>query len=189
MQLINPELYAKSGFEAKLIMKFLVTCWVIFFSLNCTASETSLVIEENDFQQLSSEMKEKSLGVVLMFHAEHCPYCALMENDILSPMVKSGEYEDKVLIRKLQFDEARDIKDFMGKVVEPSDLGAKYNITVTPTLVFLDSEGNEKAKKMIGINTVEYFGAYLDSEIEKLQRNISSDIKNSQATKKTAQIN
>lgn len=143
-----------------------------------------MVIEENDFQNLSSEMKKKSLGMVLMFHAEHCPYCTLMDNEILSPMIKSGDYTNKVLIRKLQFDEARDIKDFTGKVMEPSDFGAKYDITVTPTLVFLDSEGNEKAKKMIGINTVEFFGAYLDNEIETLQKNILSDTDNNKLAKK-----
>jgi len=110
-----------------------------------------------------------------MFHAEHCHYCALMENDILSPLIKSKEYDKKVLIRKLQIDESRDIKDFEGKVVEPSDLSDKYEATLTPTLVFLDYNGKEKADKMIGINAVELFGAYLDAEIDKLISNIDAD--------------
>jgi len=158
------------------------------------ASEDSSVIEESDFQQLSIEMKNKNVGLVLMLHAEFCHYCELMDSDILSPMVKSGEYTDKVLIRKLQVDEARDIKDFTGKVVEPSDMAAVYGSFVTPTLVFLDSKGKERAKQMVGINTVEFFGAYLDAEIEKLQKNILGDMKiktplqHIQKPKKTAQI-
>ncbi len=139
------------------------------------------VIEENDFQQLSRDMKKKSLGLLLFFHAEHCSYCALMENEILTPMIKSGEYDDKIMIRKLQMDEARDIKDFSGKIIQPSDIAARYEVTVTPTLVFLDSEGRQKAEKMVGINTVEYFGVYLDEEIEKLRTNIEKDA-NRQAT-------
>jgi thioredoxin-related protein len=141
-------------------------------SFNSFASEESMVIEENNFQQLSQQMKEKSLGLLLMFHAEHCPYCALMENEILSPMVKSGEYDDRILIRKLQIDEARDIKDFLGNTVEPSEISDAYNARLTPTLVFLDYKGQEKAKKMVGINTVELFGAYLDAEIDELVKSI-----------------
>lgn len=163
-------------------MKFFIAGLILLISSYGYASETSSVIEESDFQTLSLEMKKKSMGLLLMFHAEHCHYCDLMDAEILSPMVKSGDYDNKVLIRKLQFDEARDIKDFSGKVMEPSDFGAYYNVMLTPTLIFLDSQGNEKAKKMVGINTVEYFGAYLDEEIEKLQKNILAD---KHAVKKT----
>ncbi len=150
-------------------------------SLTTSALETahestqaeSMVIEESDFQQLSREMEQKSLGLLLMFHAEHCPYCALMEKEILSPMLKSGDYTDKVIIRKLQLDASREIKNFKGETVKPSDVAARYNVMLTPTLVFLDKDGNQKAKKMVGINTVDYFGAYLDEEIEKLRKNLA----------------
>ncbi len=158
-------------------MKFFITCLFLVTSSISIASEiSSALIEENNFQALSKEMKQKSLGLVLMFHAEHCPYCALMENEILSPMVKSGEYDNRVMIRKLQIDEARDVKDFSGKVVEPSDISDRYGATLTPTLVFLDYLGNEKAEKMIGINTVELFSAYLDEEIDKLMQNLNNNI-------------
>ena len=83
-------------------MKFLLSSLLLLLSFNSYTSENieSALIEESDFQALSTTLKEKSLGLVLMLHAEHCPYCILMENEILSPMVKSGEYDKKVLIRK-----------------------------------------------------------------------------------------
>lgn len=140
------------------------------------ASEvSSVLIEESDFQALSKKMKEKSLGLVLMLHAEHCPYCALMENEILSPMIKSGEYESRVLIRKLQIDDEREVKDFDGRVVEPSDISKRYAVKVTPTLVFLNHQGKLKAETMVGINTIDYFGVYLDAEIDKLVKNIKAE--------------
>jgi len=135
-------------------------------------TEDSALIEESDFQKLGLEMKQKSLGLVLMLHAEHCPYCALMENEILSPMVKSGEYDSRVVLRKLQIDEARDVKDFSGAIVEPSDISGRYDAALTPTLVFLDFQGNQKIENMIGINTVELFSAYLDIEIDKLVKSL-----------------
>jgi len=158
-------------------MKFFISMLLLFFSLNSYATDDeSALIEESDFQAIGQEMKQKSLGLVLMLHAESCPYCALMESEILSPMVKSGEYDNKVLIRKLQIDETRDIKDFSGKTVQPSDISGRYKASLTPTLVFLDYQGNQKIENMVGINTVELFGAYLDIEIDKLVAKLKSDM-------------
>lgn len=172
-------------------MKFFISCLIFIFStgVNSASESTSALLEESDFQALSAELKKKSLGLVLMFHAEHCPYCALMENEILSPMIKSGEYTNKVIIRKLQIDEARDIKDFDGSVIEPSDISDRYNTVVTPTLVFLDYSGKEKAKAMVGINTVDYFGVYLDEEIEKLRANIKTELAKNTKTNSSAAAN
>ncbi len=168
-------------------MKFLISTLLLLFTFTSYSSENieSALIEENNFQQLSAEMKEKNLGLVLMLHAEHCPYCILMENEILSPMIKSGEYDKKIIIRKLQIDEARDVIDFAGKTVEPSDISGKYNAFVTPTLVFLDHQGNERIKQMVGINTVEMFGAYLDIEIDKLSKEL---VATKQTDNKTALV-
>ena len=160
----------------KLFFSFLLT----LLSFTGFAADKSPLLEENDFQQLSQQMKVKSRGLLLMFYAEHCPYCARMEKEILAPMVISGEYDDRIFIRKLQIDEARDIKDFEGNTVEPSDISDKYKARLTPTLVFLDYKGQEKAQKMVGINTVELFGAYLDAEIDQLMQNLLVDTNKSE---------
>ncbi len=170
-------------------MKFFIYSLLFVFSLGLSnasenpPSEVSALIEESDFQALSAKMKEKSLGLVLMLHAEGCHYCALMEKEILSPMVVSGDYDKRVFIRKLQIDKAGDVKDFDGSLVEPSDISNRLGATVTPTLVFLDYHGNKKAETMVGINTVDYFGVYLDREIDKLVKNINKD--DTDATKKS----
>jgi len=164
-------------------MKFFISSLLLIFFIGvsgviageATGENFSALIEESDFQALSAKMKEKKLGLVLMFHAENCPYCALMEREILSPMVVSGEYDDRVVIRKLQIDEARDIKDFDGSIVEPSDISTRFGMSVTPTLVFVDYRGKKKAETMVGINTVDYFGVYLDQEIDKLMHNIKAE--------------
>ncbi len=161
-------------------MKFFSSCLIfIFFTGMLSASEVgsgeSKVLEETDFQALSAKMKEKSLGLVLMFHAEHCAYCALMEREILSPMVISGDYDKRVFIRKLLIDGSAEVRDFDGSMVEPSEISNRYAAVVTPTLVFLDYHGKKQAKTMVGINTLDYFGVYLDEEIDTLMKNIKTE--------------
>lgn len=171
-------------------MKFFISCLLVIFLIGASnaAEESSVLIEESDFQSLSANMKEKKLGLVLMLHAENCPYCALMEREILSPMVVSGDYDKRVVIRKLQIDDSRNIKDFDGSIVEPSDISNRFSATVTPTLVFLDYHGKKKAETMVGINTVDYFGVYLDREIDKLVANIKKEFADNSAMEKIEKV-
>lgn len=167
-------------------MKFFISFLLFFISVNSFAENDSVVIEENDFQKLAQQMKQENRGLVLMLHAEHCPYCKQMDEEILSPMVLSGEYDKRIYIRKLQIDEARDVINFSGKEVEPSDISDEYNAMLTPTLVFLDYNGKEMAKQMVGINTIELFGAYLDNEIDDMMKNLRGD-DSEQAKQETTQ--
>ena len=167
-------------------MKFFIPFLLLLISVNSFAENDSVVIEENDFQQLAQQMKQDNRGLVLMLHAEHCPYCKQMDEEILSPMVLSGEYDKRVFIRKLQIDEARDVIDFSGKTVEPSDISDNYNAMLTPTLVFLDYNGKEMAEQMVGINTVELFGAYLDNEIDDMMKHLRTE-HSQHSEKETAQ--
>jgi len=116
-----------------------------------SAFDNTTVIEETDFQQLAQQMQAKKMGLVLMLHAEHCHYCRVMDEEILSPMVKSGEYKNKVFIRKLQVDVSDDVIDFKGHQSTAARLANEYDSQLTPTLIFLDHAGDEKALKLIGI--------------------------------------
>jgi len=134
--------------------------------------QDSVVLEETNFQELSQQMQQDKMGLVMMLHAEHCPYCRLMDEEILSPMIRSGEYNKRVFIRKLQVDVSDEVIDFKGKKISASDLASNYDSQLTPTLLFLDQNGEEKAVKMIGINSLEFFGASVDEQIKELLETI-----------------
>ncbi len=110
----------------------------------------------------------RSLGVPLLvvFSAEHCGYCELLEAEILRPMILSGEYDDRVVIRKVMLDEGSELRDFDGRQVETDALMVRYDISVTPTMLFLGPDGRELVPRIVGINTPELFGGRVDAAIE-----------------------
>lgn len=150
----------------------------MFFTLSVIFSDDDRVIhEETNFQKLGLQMKQNNMGLVMMLHAEDCPYCETMDVRILSPMERSGEYKNRVFIRKLQIDKSEFITDFKGQRVEASELADAYDSRLTPTLVFLDHSGEEKAVKIIGINSIELFSASVDAQIDELLFVINSNAK------------
>ncbi|MGK0269630.1 MAG: thioredoxin-related protein [Cocleimonas sp.] len=150
-------------------MKFFISVLLLFSTfVAMSASDDSAVQEEENFQELSVQMKNNNMGLVMMLHAEDCHYCEIMDENILSPMERSGEYKKRVFIRKLQIDKLNFITDFKGNRIAASDLAESYDSRLTPTLIFLDHTGEEKAVKIIGINSIDLFSASVDEQIDEL---------------------
>lgn len=125
-----------------------------------------LVPQSNDLARLGQDANNKNLPVLMVFSAEHCAYCKLLEEEILKPMLLSGDYHDKVLINKILLDDGADIRDFNGESVNADILSQRYGVYVTPTILFLDSKGRELDERLLGINTIEMFGGLVDQAID-----------------------
>jgi len=108
----------------------------------------------------------RQLPILLAFSADDCSYCELLEQDFLQPMLLSGEYEDSIIIRKLILDNGSSVMDFNGQQIAATRLSDHYRVFVTPTILFVDGNGRELAERMVGINTPELFGGYLDACVE-----------------------
>jgi len=119
-----------------------------------------------DLQQVGHLAQAQRLPILLVFSATGCTYCTQLEDEFLRPMLISGEYTDKVIIRRLLLDTGQHATDFDGTRREAGTIASRYRAWVTPTLVFIDGTGRELAERMTGINTPELFGGYLDACID-----------------------
>jgi thioredoxin-related protein len=142
------------------LMMACVACWIGVV----TAGEVS-VPQAIDLRAEAERANTRQVPLLLMFSAEHCTFCVRMENEFLKPMIISGDYEDKVLIRKLELGGGT-VRDFNGKTVTVDALAARYKVFVTPTLIFLDAAGRQLTDKMVGLTTPDFFGGYLDASID-----------------------
>lgn len=123
------------------------------------------VPEVEDLQRDGLLSHQRQLPIMVVFSAHDCGFCVLLEEEFLKPMLISGEYDDRVIIRTLNIDGVETIRDFAGEHVDPYQFAKGEGIFVTPTIKFFDGDGNELAPRMIGINTVEMYGWYLDNAI------------------------
>lgn len=106
------------------------------------------------------------IPLLLEFSALGCEYCDLLEEEILKPILRNREYDQRVLIRKIMVDQESIISGFDGIPVSPAKLTYHYKVFVTPTLLFVDSHGNELTERMIGVTTLEMYGGYLDLALD-----------------------
>ena len=119
-----------------------------------------------DLENLGEMAGERNLPILIMFSQEDCPYCTIMEESYLKPMLRSGEYADKVIIRKVKIDDMDTFTDFNGDRVESDHLTSRYRAWVTPTLIFVNGTGKQMAPKLVGIGTEGFFAGDIDNAIE-----------------------
>ena len=146
----------------KLLLAGLLSLLSISSSHAADVSLTDLVDLKADTHQAES----RQLPILVMFSASYCGYCSVIKEEFLKPMLISGDYTDKVIIRVLEIDADDDIRDIDGKQIDPDELAQRYNIHMTPTLAFVGPRGNELTQKLIGLTTIDFYGGYLDDAID-----------------------
>lgn len=155
MNIMKKSLYKPAVFGCALL-------WLLAVALQ---ADVRVPVADN-LQQVGREALARQLPILLAFSADVCSYCKLLEEDFLQPILLSGDYDDSIIIRKLILDDASYVVDFSGRQTETTRLSDHYRVFVTPTILFVDGNGRELAERMIGINTPELFGGYLDTCIE-----------------------
>jgi len=124
------------------------------------------IIDMADLSKLSTQAKTERKLIMLEISASYCSYCRKLEENIIRPMLRSGDYDADVLIRRFEIDGLAALRDFNGLPVSSDELAKRWDIRVTPTLIFLDSQNQEVSERIIGVNSLDYFGSYVDDAID-----------------------
>lgn len=120
-----------------------------------------------DFESLGKQAAANKQIILLEMTATHCEYCILLEEEVLKPMLRSGYYKGKVLIRQLKIDSNLDIIDFDGRRNSPGRFSSRYRVYVTPTLLILDENGKEIAERIIGVQSLDFYAHYVDRALDR----------------------
>jgi thioredoxin-related protein len=124
----------------------------------------------DNLQQLGDEVKRSKRPLLLLFTQEHCDYCHRLKDEIFKPMMRNAADRERVLIREVSIDVGNEIVDFDGNSVEGFLIFKDYKLVVTPTALLVDSNGKQLGKPMLGANTLEMYGWYLDVAIDDARR-------------------
>ena len=129
----------------------------------------------DDLSALGRTARRRRLPIVLLVSRSDCPYCALLKDEVLNPMVKSREYDDRALLGELMLDSEEPLRGFQGEYELRDDMASRLDADLTPTLLFLAPDGSELAPRILGVNTLEFFGFYVDRAIESARARLGAD--------------
>ena len=121
----------------------------------------------NNLGETGRFSQQQGIPVVVFVSRDACPYCRTLRDTILGPMFTAGKFEHRAILVEVSLDRVDPFTGFENRQMTASAFGQFYRAEITPTLLFLDSEGHEIGKRIIGISNLEFYGHYLQKSIDE----------------------
>jgi thioredoxin-related protein len=102
--------------------------------------------------------------LVVMTTLPGCPYCDLVRNHYLLPMRRQGKVQAVQLDIR---DRTSRLQGFQGNSTTPAEQVSDWKARFAPTVLFLGSEGQELAERLVGVAVPDFYGEYLEARLEQ----------------------
>ncbi len=148
---------------------------IVLYSTLSNASHSGEKIPLAANLQSDGKLQQKTGKVILLYvSAPHCAFCKRLEKEVLLPLIHSGEYQNKIILRKINWRSDTPVIDFKGVSKRPSEILKPYGIQITPTLLFLDANGRPVIERLLGYRGGEFYWYYFDVAIDKANKLIAA---------------
>ena len=135
------------------------------------AGAQDLVPVTEDLARTGAESRQRGLPILLVFSAEDCEYCQRLEEELLVPMLRQG-LGRRAVVRKVMLDSYGPLRDFSGARSSADREALLRDVDVTPTLLFTDAAGRELAPRIVGYQSTEMYGAYVEAALAEAARRL-----------------
>lgn len=108
-------------------------------------------------------------ALVVMTTLRGCVYCELVRNSYLHPLIREGK---AVAVQIDVQDKALAIQDFDGRTTTPAALAERWQARLTPTVMFFGPDGRERAERLVGVSSVDFYGQYLEQRLEAARQGL-----------------
>ena len=139
----------------------------LFAAPNPARADQPALTEADDLAAAGALAKERKVPMLLFFNRVGCPYCERALREFLVPMEKDPANTARVVFRQVEIDKQDRMVDFKGDVTTHRKFAQRYKIRLTPTIWFVDGDGNTLAEPIIGLRTPDYYGYYLEQAIDE----------------------
>ena len=125
------------------------------------AKDTALPVPTS-LLQVALAAKAKGQPLVLLISLQGCVFCELVRRSYLIPLLSETG------LQAWQLDVSNRSAPLLGFDAKPTTAAAQANAwkaTFTPTVLFLGSQGQELAERLVGIAVPDFYGAYLEQRL------------------------
>jgi hypothetical protein len=119
----------------------------------------------SDLAADAAASRRERLPILLFFDRDECPYCEQALREYLVPFSRE-EWKGKALFRQVGIDRRDPVVDFAGAKTTHEAIAARYRVFLSPTVLIVDAGGNPIGEPIVGLLTVDFYGAYIDNALK-----------------------
>ena len=124
------------------------------------AQETALPIPDS-LPEVAAAAARQGEPLVLLISLRGCPYCELVRHNYLLPARAEGLPTWQINMQ----DKQRPLIGFNGQSSNAAEQISRWKVRLAPTLLFLNPQGLPLAERLVGVSSVDFYGAYLDQRL------------------------
>lgn len=140
--------------------------WLLIIPSAWSAGKGDIPVADN-LAAIGQLSRQQKTPVVVFISRDACPYCRTLRNKILQPLFTANKFEQRAILVEVSLDRVEAMTGFENSPITAKSFAEHYRAEITPTLLFLDSQGREVSKRLVGISNLEFYGHYLQTSIDK----------------------
>jgi hypothetical protein len=114
----------------------------------------------------AAAVRRERIPLVLFFDRDNCPYCERALREYLVPMSREGRWRTDARFRQIEIDRPLQLVDFSGAATTHRDFAMRHGVSLSPTVLVVDADGTATGSPIVGLTTVDFYGAYLENAFE-----------------------
>ncbi len=122
-----------------------------------------------DIGAQSAAAAKQGEPLVVLVTLPGCVYCETVRRNYLGPQVAAGE----ISAREIDMTADTPIRDVDGNMTTAKQWASARNISVAPTVLFLDPNGRNLATPLRGMQP-DFYGAYLENAIDEARAKMAA---------------
>lgn len=118
--------------------------------------------------RLAALAQRQGQPLLLMVSLPGCPWCELLRRNYLGPMRQEGVHAFEFMIN----DSKQQLVDFSARTTTPAQWSERHKISISPTLLFFNAQGQEIAARLEGVASADLIGTMLDDRLAQARSKI-----------------
>jgi thioredoxin-related protein len=120
-----------------------------------------------DLRADGEEARRKGIPVLVLFSLHGCPYCEVVRESHLLPMLADPVASKRAIIRQVDVSDTRALVDFEGRATTHGAFSTAHGVRLAPVVAFFDGRGRTAAESLTGMLLPDFYSAYLETALER----------------------
>jgi thioredoxin-related protein len=131
-------------------------------------SKETFLPTPSSLREAALAAQSKGEPLVLLVSLPGCVWCELLRRNYLAPMRQEGVHAFQITVN----DRKQPVANFQGQASTGADIASAYAAKFTPTLMFLNAQGQEIAKRIQGVASVDLIGGLIDERLATARQSV-----------------
>lgn len=152
----------------------------LFLSLLLLSASLSAVFAQElppakDFFMDAMKIRLNKTPILVMFSSVDCKFCEDVKREVLLDMNKMPEYKGKIIIRNIDINSLKNLKDFNNDRTNHGNFAFRYGVRFVPVVALMDDYG-VILKKIVGVRDLDFYWTDLDNAIDFATKKLKNQL-------------